>query len=418
MVFLATLASAVLASADDSALRLEELQREIAELRAGRVADVRAIVRDALADASTRTSLRADDGTSGYLDGFFLSATDASFVLRVRVLEQVRWSFDDRGDDASHQAHGFENIRTRLGFDGSVIDPSWSFAIAYELGSSGSVEDFGPQSLSDAFVMKSTEDGFRLRAGQFRQPFSAEYALDIAALSFIEYSVIESLFGAGYGQGVELGFDGDDFRARVAFTNGLEEANASWSAASPGTEWAVAARVEAKLAGTWRQFKSAGSPTGEGLGEGFGLRLGGAVAAERPDAVGTDDEGRWTVDFAAEFGGANASVAYFHGWNQAWSLAASGDSSPSGWLLSAGLFLSEDLELVGRYEHASTDFCAMTIGLNRWFTPVVRLSVDGGYSFDAVTPAIAPFAAANNWLVDTAGDDGQWLVRTQLTLSF
>lgn len=412
MMLLATLASAALASADDTAMRLDELERELAELRAGRTADVRAIVRDALADASTRTSLRADDGTAGYLDGFFVSSTDGAFVLRLRVLEQVRWSFNDRGVDGD--AQGFQNTRTRLGFEGSVVDPSWTYSVAYELGSSNSVEDFGPRSLADAFVMKSTEDGLRVRVGQFRQPFSAEYALDIAAIAFIEYSVIESLFGAGYGQGVELGFDGDDLRARVAFTNALEEANASWSATSPGTDWAIAARAEAKLAGTWRQFRSAGSLAGEG----FGLRLGGAVAAERPDAAGSDDEGRWTIDFAAEFGGTNASIAYFQGWNLGSNAAFAGDSSPSGWLAAVGVYLAEDLELVGRYEWASADFSTLTVGLNRWFTPAIRLGVDAGYAFDAITPSLAPFAEANNWLVDPAGDSGQCVVRAQLTLSF
>jgi len=383
----------------------------VAPSPASGLADVRAIVREALADASTRASLRADDGTSGYLDGFFLSSVDGAFLLRIRMLEQVRWSYNGRAGSAStrESSHGFENKRTRIALSGNLIDPTWTYGVAYYAGYSNSTEDFGTGELSDAFVARSFDDGLAFTAGQFRLPFSAEYATDIAALPFIEYSTVESIFGAGYGQGVGLSAEGDDLRGFLAYANGLSEANAAWSAASPAAEWAVAARLEAKLAGTWRQFESARSRAGEG----FGIRIGGAVALERPDAPGADERGVWTADLLLEFGGASATVASFGGW----------DEDSSGWLVSAGGFIADELELVGRFEAASLadgagDFSALTVGLNRFIAPSIRLSVDGGYAFDPISPAIAPFARSNNWLADAPGDDGQWVVRTQLGLSF
>ena len=402
-------------SGTDAARELELLRSELSALQGVRSDDIRAVVRDMLADADTRSSLQADDGCSGYLNGFFISSADGAFLLKLHGLTQVRWALGQRSDPGASstgqasQARGFELPRARLGFEGTVVDASWTYAIAYEFAKSNSVESFGSADLSDAFVTKSLDEGLRVTAGQFRQPFSAEYALDITCLSFLEYSVVEAFFGAGYGQGIKLALDGDDLRTCLSFSNALDEANAPWNAASPESEWSVAARVEAKLAGVWRHFDTQQSPQGEGLA----LRAGGGVAVEQSDSASEDEVGAWTLDLTAEFGGANASVAYFGGWN----------SDSSGWLASAGLFVSHDLELVARFESIAPDapggdFSAMTVGLNHFLGPSVRLSVDFGYAFEPVDASIAPFAISNNWLEDAPGSDGQWVVRTQLSLSF
>ena len=116
-------------SSDSVQAELAALRAELAEfaqlqasdaLTTERAAEIRATVRDALADASSRTSLQGSGATAGYDNGFFVSSADGNFSLRVGVLEQVRfvWEFDTDAD------MGFENRRNQLDFGGHMFDPS------------------------------------------------------------------------------------------------------------------------------------------------------------------------------------------------------------------------------------------------------------------------------------------------------
>jgi hypothetical protein len=91
------------------------------------------------------------------------------------------------------------------------------------------------------------------------------------------------------------------------------------------------------------------------------------------------------------------------------------------------VFVSDDWELVARYEGSSVDvnfggaedFSALTVGGNCYLSRnQSKFSVDFGYAFDAVSAIYAPYAISNNWIEDPAGEDGQWLIRTQLSFSF
>ena len=65
------------------------------------------------------------------------------------------------------------------------------------------------------------------------------------------------------------------------------------------------------------------------------------------------------------------------------------------------------------------DFNVMTVGGN-WYLArnQAKFSADFGYAFDGVSVIYAPYAINNNWVEDPAGQDGQWMLRAQLSFSF
>jgi hypothetical protein len=65
------------------------------------------------------------------------------------------------------------------------------------------------------------------------------------------------------------------------------------------------------------------------------------------------------------------------------------------------------------------NFSALTFGGN-WYLAknTAKLSADLGYAFDNVTSFYAFEGRSNNWVEDAAGNDGQWMIRTQLSFSF
>ncbi len=441
-----------MADAADLKAQLDELQRELDVLRAGqdswlseaRAEEIRTVVTDALADAGSRASLRSADGTAGYHDGFFLSSSDGAFSLRMNVLQQIRWSFNDNevdsggggggggvaglgggggGGAGGGQSYGFENKRTRLGFSGNMVDSTWTYDIKYYLGYSNSVEDFGAGELSDASVTKALECGATMTVVQFKLPFSAEYALDAGQLQFMDYSTVDSVYRAGYGQGIKVGYASGDIRFAAAYVNSTNQVNADWDASSPSDEWAIAGRVEAKFAGVWSQFDQAQSWRGDS----YGVRLGAGVAIDRVNGGSDATLSRYTVDMTVALGGATVTAAYY-----ATSIDDSGDpalddANPMGFVLSGAMFVSDTCDVGIRYEYSDIDldfggaeqFSALTVGSN-WYISRNRakLGVDFGYAFDAVSFLYEGAASSNNWLLDGSGEDGQWVLRTQLSFSF
>ena len=100
--------------------------------------------------------------------------------------------------------------------------------------------------------------------------------------------------------------------------------------------------------------------------------------------------------------------------------------NPYGFTVQGGLFVSDDVELVARYEFGDADSAALdnefstaTIGAN-WYLAqnTAKFGANFGYAFDGIGNTWGFAASGNNWLQDTAGEDGQWMVQAQLSFSF
>jgi hypothetical protein len=417
---------------NEFAAEIANLKAQIAEMKASqgdawlteqRATEIRGIVTDVLADADTRSSLQGSGAGAGYNGGFFLSSADGNYSMKINVLEQVRWTFNNRNDatDGEDQTWGFENKRTRMTFGGNMVDSSWSYKVAYYFAYSNDVE-FGTDDgavLADAFVAKDLGGGTSLTVGQFKLPFSGEYGTDAGNLQFNDYSTVSNAFADGYGQGIMISHSADAFRAAVAYVNALSQVNENWDAGSPDDEYALTGRAEFKLSGTWDQFNNAMSFRGEEMGVliGAGLNWADSNTAGDGDVFGA------TVDVTVDFGGANVMGAFY--WDNLDDNAVGGEN-PYGFTLQGGVFVSDDWELVARYEYGDADtdaddndFSTLTFGAN-WYMAqnTAKLGLNFGYAFDQIGDTWGGAAAGNNWLGDATGEDGQWLLQAQMSFSF
>ena len=454
-VAVTTLAVGGAAFGNDFQAQIADLQAQIAELKGAqggqwlteqRAAEIRGIVTDVLADADTRSSLQGAGASSGYNGGFFISSADGAFSLKMNMLEQIRWSMNDR-DGATHQAQGFENKRTRISFSGNVVDSTWTYKTSFYFGYSNNAEfgnglgvnpdTFTPEVsngdgtfLADASVSKDFGNGLSLTAGQFKNPFSAEYNLDAGNMQFSDYSLVNTILGQadgpGYGQGLQLGYAADQFRGNFAYVNSLNQSNSNWSAISPAdddgdqSEWAISLRGEFKFAGDWAQFNDAQSWKGEAYAGmiGFGYasqNYSDDLIAATPD-IGTPTW--WTLDATVEFGGANVAAAYY---------SFDGDATNveiTAFTFAGGVFLTDNFEVVARYENFDVDngpeVSTFTVGGNYYMAKnTAKVGVELGFGLD---PIIVDATYAN-WLedgfaADGTQNDGQWVLRAQMSLSF
>ena len=413
---------------NDALAQIAELKAQIAELKNSqgdqwlteqRATEIRGIVTDVLADADTRSSLQGSGAGAGYNGGFFMSSADGNYSMKVNVLEQIRWTFDDRSNaGANDQSWGFENKRTRLTFGGNMVDSSWSYKLAYYFAYSNDVEfDQDSPVLADAFVAKDLGNGLSFTVGQFKLPFSGEYGTDAGNLQFNDYSTISNAFANGYGQGLMMTYASDAFRGAVAYVNALNSTNDEFATGSPEDEFAFAGRAEFKLSGTWDQFNNAMSFRGEEMG----VLIGGGINWSDSNDPTTGDIFGATADVTVDFGGANIMGAFY------WDNVDNGTSeNPYGFTVQGGLFVSDDVELVARYEFGDADSAALdnefstaTIGAN-WYLAqnTAKFGANFGYAFDGIGNTWGFAASGNNWLQDTAGEDGQWMVQAQLSFSF
>jgi hypothetical protein len=226
------------------ARELDQLHRELAELRAQgveawlteeRAAQVRAIVSDVLADSATRASLSGDGATAGYdaaKGGFFIRSADGNYSANLSLLEQARWTINSRHGAlpaflGENETWGFQNKRTRLTLAGNVVDPSWTYKVAYYLDYTGDAEFYeapfvaanGPV-LADAWIAKDFGNGLTLTAGQFQSTHNASLEIDAGNLQFIDRSTVAYYFNLGYTQGVKLAWESDALRVQGLYDNG------------------------------------------------------------------------------------------------------------------------------------------------------------------------------------------------------
>ena len=411
------------------AAEVANLKAQIAEMKNSqgdawlteqRASEIRGIVTDVLADADTRSSLQGSGAGAGYNGGFFMSSADGNYSMKLNVLEQVRWTFNNRNDAGTgeDQTWGFENKRTRLTFGGNMVDSTWSYKVAYYFAYSNDVEfDGASPVLADAFVAKDMGGGLSFTVGQFKLPFSGEYGTDAGNLQFNDYSTISNAFADGYGQGLMLSYSADAFRAAVAYVNALNQVDANWGSGSPSDEFALTGRAEFKLSGTWDQFNNAMSFRGEEMG----VLIGAGVNWADSNTAGDGDVFGATVDVTVDFGGANVMGAFY--WDNNDDAAPAGEN-PWGFTLQGGVFVSDDVELVARYEYGdpdanSNDFSTLTFGAN-WYLAqnTAKFGFNFGYAFDGIGGIWETPASGNNWLEDGAGEDGQWMLQAQMSFSF
>ncbi len=374
-------------------------------------ADVDAVVRKALADAERRSQLLPAPGqaTAGYNNGFFISAGDA-FTLRIRMLLMTRYTLNHQQDSGGDDDRGgFELARTRFGFFGNVIDPSWQFVLW-----TGYNNEAGT-ALLDTYVKKVFANGLSITAGQYKVPLWKEWLISETRLPMSERSLLNR-FSGSYAQGVMLGYEKQRLHAYLSASDGLNSINTG--ALLEDTEGlALTGRVEWLVNGRWAQYADFEAWPGEEP-----LLVLAASGHYQQGEFGTDTVEpeilRWNLDGSLKVQRLGVLVAVLGNHQQ--------DFQPVdqyGVLLQTGYLLTDSMEAHVRYEFGDSDIpgdedlSILTVGIDHhWARHQVRLVADVGYAFNSVSAFWAnPLAG---YRADAPGENGQIVARMQVELNF
>jgi hypothetical protein len=428
-------------SEDAMSARIAALESEIQALKGSqgdqwlteqRASEIRGLVQDVLADADTRASLLQSGMTGGWDKGFFLSSADGNYKLKISGWLQTRfvYNYQDQetgADPADRHRSGFENTRTRLVFDGHVVNPNWKYKVSGDFGrgSEGDPSGSAGLDLKDAYITHVCNDQFSVTAGQFKDPFLRETMVSSTRQLAVDRSIVDRAFTNDRVQGVMVTWKaGDAFKVYGTFTDGARSEDTTWETYDNETG-AATLRAEWMAAGNWDQFEDFTSWQGDP----FGFLLGAAFHYEK-DEFGTTagpevETWEFTVDASVEFGGANLYGAFIYQNSDA---DAGSDTDNWGFVVQGGFFLAQDWELFGRFEWLDSDaytgdeLAILTVGVNKYFAKhAVKWSTDVGWSFNEVVDGntLGTSVESLGWRNDAASDDdGEVVLRTQLQLMF
>jgi len=497
------LAGAAFGAGDSTNYQQEiaDLRAEIASMKAQsgdnwlteqRAAEIKGLVQDVLADADTRASLQGTGATAGFDNGFFLSSADGNFRLNVGGTASARFTYNNRSNASYTNSAGTYNnnwgfaIRhTGLKFDGYMFDPSWKYGVSLAIYDETAIvpSSLGYQTgevfLLDAYVMKDFGD-FYVQAGQFKSAITRQGSLNLWDLQMVDMANVDYVFGTQWTQGIKFGFDNDMMRAHVTYSEGVGGNSPALNSQftgyngttpsavgnpSPDNQLALDGRAEFKMGGTWAQFDDEQSWQGEE----FGLLVGiggywqkgrvngntGAAVAGVPAATNYGGES-WGVtgDITADFGGFNVFGALYYAGTNGYNDPAGtpGNQTDSwGFQVQGGAFVSNDMELVARYEYGNLNNGAGSVDIGTATTPYygnpqesiisaganmyfsknrVKWQNDIGYSFYGMSPTSGANSQGGGWAVSGTGwlpsgpnadgqaASGEWLVRSQFTVTF
>jgi phosphate-selective porin OprO and OprP len=382
-------------------------------LDARRAEEVKGLIREVLSDADTRASMLQDGLTAGHNGkSFFICSQDGAFALNIAGMIQFHHIYNSQDESGTDdEAAGFEVARTRFGFIGNVVDPTWKYVIW--TGHS----DTGSALLLDSYITKVFEGGWSVTAGQFKTPLWREFLVSEKSQQLIDRSLLNGLSGS-YTQGVKADYKNDTVHITLSFNDGLAGINKTWS--TEDTDLAFTGRGELLVFGNWTNYSSWMSCEHDEPV----LVLGGAAHYQKGEsgtATVPVDITRWTADVNWGMGGANLFAAIIGDHQESDTV----EIDRLGVLVQAGVFVTEKLEVFGRYEWAdldtdvdgTDDLGIVTVGGNYYIQGHrLKISADVGYGVDPVPSTFSSNSAG--WRTDTAGEDGQIVARTQVQLLF
>lgn len=439
---------------------LDALQGDLDRVRAessdnwlseARTEQIRGLVQDVLADADTRASLQGNGATSGYDKGFFIASPDGNFKLTMNANMQFRFVWDQRDDPAGQtigqvnqtedDLFGFSNQRTALIFKGHAFDPSITYFIQSMWGATYT------NGLLDAWIGKTLDGGWSIKAGKFRMPFMRETLVGYNQQLAVDRTLMQYYLGIGRSQGLQAQYKGDDIRLTAAALEAFQTIGGIGGIGPIGTTTdsiGFSARLDWLAAGNWGDVANytAFSPSETSILIGTAIAY--ASLDQGLDALGGSGSGqqhdlRWTADATVNFDGGSLAAAVVmadldEDPNMSPAFNARERDTVWGFNLQGGFFLADDVQAYARYEWAdsmyagSDDLSVLQAGVNvYWHGQRVKWTTDIGYSFNELPSEYfyvvqAPGAVGNGgtnltgWTPD--GGDGQWLIRSQVQLCF
>lgn len=411
----------------------------------------RAYSAELLADAANRTSLLQGAGEGS---GFTLTSGDGQSTLTTNALFQFRYVANFRDENNAGVGAdndfttGFEIPRARIDWSGNLINDNLTYRISVDGGAINNAANSDPHQLQVtwAYGQYAFEgmDGAFVRFGQFKAPLLWEELVDAEFQLAADRSVANETFTGGYSQGLMFGYEAEAWRGYFAFTDGLNSAGSRYNSAG-AADYALTARADFKIAGDWARFTDFTSWRNSD----YAGKIGAAVHWEsygdtNPSSGGgplglsqgvQGDQLVYTIDAAVEGNGWNAFAAFFGSWTES-DTGTNTDRNDFGVVAQAGVFLTDQFELFGRYDGifldsdrpgAEDDFNFAAIGFNYYFFPeshAVKATVDLLMSFDETVPSLTAInglgqgGATSPTSFLGQGDDTEFAIRAQASVLF
>lgn len=268
--------------------------------------------------------------------------------------------------------------------------------------------------LEDTYGKFDLGDGLSMQIGQFKVPLIREEIISSKRQLAPERSPMNETFTQNRSQGIQLNIDRDNWRAKVALSDGIESDNTTF-VDSDEADFAITGRAELKFGeATFRQFRQftswRGAEQGALLGGAFHYQT---MGDTNPSAPATMDFFTATADFSWVDDGWNAYGAFV--------FRSSDDGMNTfddfGALAQAGLFLTDQFEIYGRWdavfadsERGATgnDYHHVSCGFNYYYIPeshAAKITFGIGVSLDPTTESIVSTSDGHNLLPDS--EDGQ-----------
>jgi hypothetical protein len=477
----------------DLRTELEAVKAQLAELKAAqddqwldqrRAEEVKTLIRDVLADADTRASLLENGMTAGHNGSrFFLASDNGGFLMEIGGMIQMRYIYSnqdrtpetDPDDDEivvttvdDENEFGFEIARAKIRFDGHIADPRFQYRVQL-------IADPGNNTASWDEIVISYEwsDGVTLWIGEDKAPFLREEMTLPQHLLAVDRSYMNEVFTMGVVQGVGVVIDGDTvmdvpIMAHVMINDGYwsgdgatavnpltqsgssqipvdedglplvddDDFTLNFGSSSSGknfdrdrSDFAITARIDAKLAGDWgdmADYSSWGDETAAFVGAAIHWEIG-----ETGDSAFNNNFLTWTVDGSVEC----------HGWGLAAAIVGhhtdlehpnqvlAQDSDLYGYLVQGSYMIpNSSVEPFVRWEHLDfdnslsdvfgnsyDDVDLLTFGANCYFNGhAAKATLDLVWALDALPLSSSQLGLQAD---DPHGED-QIVLRAQLQLVF
>lgn len=384
--------------------------------------EIRALIHEVLAQSEARSSLLADDMNAGWNKGFFLSNDESTFLLKIKGQTQVRYVWNSK-ESADENVAGFEIRRAKLEFSGNIYSKDLKYKVkgAFDRNS-------GAFNLEDAYGQYVLGNGWDIKWGQYKPAFNTEETMSSSKQLAVDRTLVNETVNLGFSQGVELAYNNDTFALALGFTDGAtlspmgtagSRANTRFS--NDTNEWAFNARVDALLAGNWKQFGDFTSWSSDETG----VKLGGGIFYQDGEYGTTAEEIKWfewTADAQLEFGGANLFGAVF-GRHSDPNADSAMEFDQYAFVVQGGYHIIPDKwEIFGRYEWMDfdgafpDDYNAVTVGFNHYFHKHDwKWTTDVVWNLDTV-----PYGSSGIGLITdgTSTDEDQVVLRSQIQMLF
>ena len=363
-----------------------------------------------------------------YTSGEYSSLMNTSNIadLKFSLQIQARYQFNSRDDAGSTLASpeddistGFVIRRAKVGISGNVTDNiKGKIKFAFD-------RKTGIAKLEDANATWKINDDVSLKFGQFKSAVLREENVSSSKQLASDRSSVNETFNQDFSQGIEFGFGGDQWRAKVGFNDGFKTGSTAFNSASEA-DVSFYGRAEMLLGdASWGQFKQftsfRGANSGGMIGAAFAYESAGDT---NPSFTPTTDMSTATIDFSWVDDGWNFYAAGV--WRSMDDGATSFDDY--GLIAQGGCFVTDNNEIFARWDAVlpdeangatGEDFNSVTVGWNHYMIPeshAAKFTLDIAYYLDSTTDSIVKTSDGHNLLSDS--EDGQFAITAQMQILF